>query len=444
MRERGALLFSVSFILLISFLGLTLLTFSITHTKIIRARGKKIRETRGLYNQLYLLLHESKKKICTSDLSLFEDPVTDFFNSKNFPLINNKDFKLTRKFNFNSVKKQDYMIHKGSLDITALSKNSGYKFANENIFNLLSGNIPISLIPLFINSDIELQENKSRDSGKINAGTLFTAILKENEVLINVTDYLSDLFDLNSKSLNWTNIREKLGLNICEKELENGIYLFISEMQIKTILIQGDVESILFFTNSEKQGIRIDTEKELFEIEYIPGENYFLLENSEYETSLNFSENIVINGSVRSMSQSGMYAFTEKTSLKVTILGNLNINSSLLKAGQRNHESNNRIPILIRLLRSPFSAELEDQRITIETADNSIICGSIMIQGNFLNKSNALLLKGTLYSEKIRNSGSMKISPVFGNESCGKYFHLVNYNYVSDFHINYIEEVFDE
>ena len=67
-----------------------------------------------------------------------------------------------------------------------------------------------------------------------------------------------------------------------------------------------------------------------------------------------------------------------------------------------------------------------------------------MTQGEIINMSKGLLVKGTIYADNILNKGSMKISPVFENESGGKYFHLVNYNYIRDFRIHYIEEIIDE
>ncbi|MEN8153581.1 MAG: hypothetical protein ABFR75_06125 [Acidobacteriota bacterium] len=443
MKERGSLLFSVSFILLISFLGLTLLTFSITHTKIVSARGKKNRETGKLYNQLYLLLHESKKKICSSDLSSIENPLDNFFNNEIFPIINNKNFKLTRKFSFNSIQKEGYKVHRGYLDISAISKRSGYKYASQNIFNLLSGNIPVSLIPLLINRGNNEADRPSA-SRTFTYGSSLSPPPGENKVSINTSGYLAQIFGIESGILCWKNIRKELGLLEYEKELPEGIYLFLKESQIISILIQGDVKSIHFSIDSDKQKIQIDSGKELFRIEYIPKENYFLLEDSNYDTSLNFNENLVINGNVGSISQTGEYAFTENTSIELIVLGSLNINSSLLQAGKNNTIVNKKAPVQIRALRSPFLEFPRDPVIRIRAGDNSKIDGSIMAQGEIINYSKDLLVKGTVYTEKLSDNGKMKISPVYGNGSDGKYFHMINYNYIQDFRINYIEEVFYE
>lgn len=445
MRSRGSILLAVIFVILISFIGISLLTFSYMHNKISAARTKKVLETEKIFQDLIYYLHHFRETVFAEDLAGIEQPETDYFNNEFFPDREINGTLITNSFAGKEMQKQYYRQVRVVDTIAASGAGNNYAYRAQANIDILSGQIPLTMFPVFINKKIDspidtyLKEKKivSKDGSKI--------VVDELEAKLDMSGFLTDALDIDKgRIITWQAIREKFGFEISSDPIAEGIHILFVENTVNLIFIQGDVERLVFSIKDNMQNIGIRQNEIDYKLSYEPGEyqfHYWETEVSEYSL---FKEKIVINGNALSIEQSGEAAFLESANIVLFVSGAANIRSKLESRNidLRDIELSN-LTLLSSSKILPGSANVEPG-VVIDAGEEVKIQAAIIADGKVTNLSPELNLSGSLYARELENEGVIEAAHLNSKFDAGQYFTTGDCKFIKDFFINFIEEVYDE
>ena len=448
-KAKGNILISVTFVILISFVGITLLTFTIAHTRIVKARTKKITETDNMYQDLIYYLHYFREKVFNERIRDFEQPEIDYFNDTYFPdEVINGEHTITPSFEYIDYPKHDYKKTRvdGVFDVSSTCDRNNYRLNCEVAVDILSGRIPLTLFPLFINKKIEkpaetfLKENNIINrSGK-------NLVADDIETEVDFSRFLLDALKISGTVLSWREIREKVGLESSDDPIKEGIYFLVEEGCIASVFIQGDIERLIFSVNSQDriQKIRLIKETETYEIQYKPAESYFISWDLSIDQETLFEEKIIVNGSVWSIEQEGSAAFVESSDIVLFVSGKAVIRSNL--ESEINEDDFHLKEITLSNLKLTCGKEKlfeqdnsVDSEILVDTEGKTNLQASMITSGKFTNKRAEVKLSGSLYCKDLENNGSMEI--FHARSTAENYCCTVDFKYIDQFIITVIEEV---
>lgn len=141
----------------IFFSGAALLSFTIAHSRIIGARTKKMVQTNRMVQGLIYHLHRFREDIFATDMSKYQVPERDFFNSTCFPKEVTSD-KLEIIPVFRSVttplvgykRTRVYVVFDVFSNSTFRGLQSSYQVKSQVLVDILDGQIPLTFFPLFL------------------------------------------------------------------------------------------------------------------------------------------------------------------------------------------------------------------------------------------------------------------------------------------------------
>ena len=457
-KTNGNIIISLTAIVFISLLGIGLLLHCVTHIHIVKARNTKMMETDRLYQDLIFYLHNFRERIFKEEIQDFNQPESEFFNDTFFPAqtTDNKNV-ITVSFDHVVFPKQGYNKTRvtAALSADASSNRHPYHLKAEAAIDILSGKVPLPFFPLFIQGDIEtppeifLKENRiiNKSSKKIVVGNIGTEL--------DISRFLIDALKISGTLMTWRAIREKLGLEPSDNPIPEGLYPVIENGFVESIVIQGDVERMVFSIDNQEhlQEIRIIKETIPYEIRYRPGENYFICWDPVMGSDAFFKGKILVNGNVWSIEQAGEAAFLEKSDIRLFVSGKAIICSDLETKTDEQRLDLKKLK-LTSLTVSCGKSQLFNQgspgsEVIIDVVEVvTELQVSIITAGKFTNKNPGATLKlsGSLYCADLENNGTIEINhvPSALTGSQENYFSTVDYKVVDRFFIHFIEEVSDE
>ncbi len=443
-NNKGLIITSLLFVTLMSFIGISLLASTIFHVRILGARDKKNRDSRFLHSSLIKYLHNFREEIYNTDLNKFELIENDFFNKENFPDQIESTYLVSNYFN-NRIKYADKYRSINIFDIVTASIKNKLKLESTVNIDILSGNIPISRIPFYLNKKPEIPKDSFLKNKKINISSENVLTQIDTRVKFELSNFLKDSLGLKGKTLNWKEIRDKAGVEINDYPLENGVYTFVgteTEDELEAIFIQGDVQKITFSIEDQKQRILISHEDKDYLIEYKPSEYAMKYWGNDFEESVLFKEKIIINGNIHSVLSEGDFAFLNNTNLSLYSSGIVYIDSSL--DSDSSAGSNLKI---ITGYNEFFNKPSDGGRIIInKTADNSTLKLSVSLfaSGKVINNSKDTIIKGSMYLNDIENKGKISISPSLRNNSSDTFFTTEKFTFIKEFTVSFSGEVYSE
>jgi hypothetical protein len=441
-EERGNILLSLIFVCCAFSLAAALLSFTFQHLKIIRARNSKIDHTQKITAALSLHLHRTKKTILNTDLNPYPKPAEDFFNSTNFPSQIIDKVKITNIFSPPVSYSHNYYEEISKLaKIKAVLGGFNYCQSAEIRIKILKGEIPLLMFPLIINKDLQISQEEylKKNQTKIQSFTFVNI-----DMIHDPTDFLISAMGLKTHLFSWRTIRKKLQLEESNQPLDAGIYLFESN-NIDCIFIQGDVESIIFSTNLPfEQIIDLKTASRNLHLSYLPKSDKLQISISDQD-SINplpkmFSEKILINGDVLSVSQKGDFAFQKNSDIILYVSKTIAIDTSLLSE-PASHRSNFTIINLHNSLQPGFKP---DCRISIESDQTLFIDGSIITGGKLLNTTNSLSIRGNLITKDLKNQGRIIIKSSAPNHNLDQYFKTIDRSILKSIFIDLTGSIYNE
>jgi hypothetical protein len=466
MKPRGNIFISTMFVVFITFVGISLLTFTILHTRIVRARTMKLAETDAIYQDLIAYLHHFRETLFNERITAFLEPEVEYFNSTHFPDFTLKGNRfISHSFQYEEIPQPYFKKTRitAAIDITSASAGrNNYRIDSEVSLDLLAGEIPLTAIPFFMNTgggdttdppqppntDTFLKENNivNRSDKKV--------IVDDVEVKLKNSDFLLKALKITGSNASWREIREKYGLPLSDEPIPQGFYLVVEDGVVESVFIQGDVERLIFAVENDVQVIRFIRDTIPYELRYKPGENYFASWDYSVGQEALFREKIIVNGSVWSVEQEGVGAFVPPTDITLLVAGKAVIRTNLETTAD--HFNWNQVQLSnLKLVCSkkdlepvcdPEGPEAEVV-VDVEGVDNegkADLDLAIIVDGRLTNNNSQVKLSGSLYCKELENRGVIDIHYTDAAVSGDNPFSTVGFKYIDGFRINFIEEVYDD
>jgi hypothetical protein len=460
-KSEGNIMIAVVFIIFIFFVGAGLLTFSITHQRIVKARTFEITETGDMYQQLIYYLHSFREDIYSGTLKECMNPETDYFNSTHFPESDlDEGYKIKPSFQFKRTQRDAFEILRTwtTLDLTAGDPTiNPYHLCAGITIDILAGKIPLNYIPVLVNANIDVPMETYFDGQKVENRDEGEMIAKEVDAELDFTGKILDSFNIPGDNVFiWRELREKLGLEPRDEPLPTGIYTVIEGTMVQAIFIQGDVSQIDFsiFQQDKRlvQVIRFTLENDVYELQYTPNQNTFYNWEPHILEDLYFSERIIVNGSVYSIKQEGEAAFTDLSNIQLLVTDKAIITDDL-----RSFDS----PLTIdtaKMVNFTLAAgfdslfrigdETKEKGVEVKRESETHVDAAIISNGAFTNDSQKLNLTGSLYCKDLQNNGVMRVTHADSRDAAltgiPHFFTVIGITVIKQFFIHYIEEVSDE
>lgn len=453
--QKGFIAVSLSIILFMSLMGLMLLTYCFTHTKIVRSRSFKIKETDCLYQDLVCYLHNFRERILTDDIQGNGAPETGYFNGDVFSgtLLNpHNGHTVTHSFTWLDFPLGTYKRTRVTARLHAYSASGRhpYHLLSGVHIGVLSGDIPLPLFSFVVDTTPPVPTKTFFEEKKVSGGD-GKKVAEDIDKKENITGFLVDTLRLSGNVLTWREIREKLGLPTSDEPVPEGIHLLTEDGVLHAMVIQGDVEKIIFSTGSggaadPVQKIRIIKETVSHEISYRPGDPFLQCWDTSVVQETYFGEKITVNGNVWSISQEGDAAFLDTSAITLTISGQAVIRSSLQTRNLELKEME-----LTNLTLACGKEDLfnggGDAGVVVDAPEEEVdVHASVITEGKFTNHSQQLNLSGSVSCGQLENNGSIDIrrTPRSANPAVSPYFQVLGFCIIDDVSVTYIQEVSDE
>jgi hypothetical protein len=445
MKRSGNIIIAVIFVVLVSFIGLSLLTFSYMHNKIEGVRTRKTIETGKIRQDLIYYLHHFREKVMAENMADIDTPEIDYFNKTLFPDEKISGTLITNSFANKETQKLNYKKTRIINLITADAAKSNYIYHAEADIDLLSGQIPLTMFPILINKKIDTptadflkKENISSKDGK-------KIVVDDIKTEVDMTGFLKDAIEIDkARALTWEEIREQFGFERSSEPIAEGIHILSEENTVKLIFIQGDVERIVFSINENKQIIGIGKDGCDYELHYKPGEHYCRCWDLGLPEDSLFKEKIVVNGNAWAIEQRGEAAFLKSSNIILFVSHRAIIKSDLVTQGLDLKEI-----FLSNLLLLSSSQALPGQNssieaeVVIDVEEETNIQAAIISDGKVTNHSSKLNLSGSLYTTELENKGEIEATHKNLKSDADSYFVAKDFKYISVFFINFIEEIYN-
>jgi hypothetical protein len=441
--NEGLIITSILFITLISFIGISILSSTIFHTKIIGAREKRSIDVNFLNANLIKYLHNFREKIYLTNLNKFNSVSDDFFNTKNFH--DKRDGAGIVKNKFNNIIKYKNKYSAVIINDRVISSSNNIKLKLEAIINIdiLSGNIPISKIPLYISN----QFSKSKESFladnkiKVNFSGFFTK--KDVRTNLKFNNFLTKFLQLEGCILNWKSIRKSCGIEISDMPLPIGVYPFFNKVydnRLEGVFIQGDVQKIMFSTEDNRQKLIITQSNKEYLIEYEPKKYNLKYWGSEFEEIILFKEKIIINGNVYSLISNEEFAFLNTTDMCLYASGIVYINSSL--------SSNDSLCSNLKIITGSnqfFKKTKQSGQIIINNTNTGTptrLSISVIATERLINKASDTAIIGSIYTKELNNKGCLRITGSNRTNGNDVFFTTEKFTFIKDFNFSLNGEVY--
>lgn len=446
-NKNGNILMSILLVVLITFLGLSLLSFSIFHIRIRGARTQKTTAVERMQQELIYYLHHFRERVFDESTRDFPQPETDFFNRTQFPDstgICDDNVNITNSFTCRAFPYDGFNKFRVTDRIDVSSGDNNYGIKSEVFIDMVCGQIPLLFFPFFLNKAIDtLEEIFLEENHVIEGGG--NPVIGDMDVEINTTGYLMECLGIQADALTWALIRKKFGFELTDEPLPAGIHLLVEDGAVRCIFIQGDVDRLVFSTEGDIQKIVFIRAGTPHEYHYKPGENYFMYWDDLRVEDMLFEEKILVNGNIWSLEQEGETAFTQASNITLFATGEIVIRTSLEAADAEPGAGVVRSThlTLLSCFEKLFGQEGKTPGITVDTSDiddGGTIQVSIVTDGKVINKDPKLKVEGSIFCKELENQGLMEIDHLDSNSDCGRFFRTMEFNYIYHFHVSSIEE----
>ncbi len=446
-HPKGSIGICVLVTVLIGILCVTLMTFSVQHHQIMKARSTKISETDELYMNLVYYLHQFIQQIFKTDMTQFAKPEIEYFNKTYFPdKIINRSYPMTQAFKYKSLQQSGLLATRVFSTVTLSSNSHPFRLKAGITLCLRSGEIPVSSLPLFLKKNVGVPVETFLENNRITNKSIQDVLVNDIETTLDFSRFVKESLKITAAVMSWRDIRGRLGLPLSDDPIPEDVYIVAADGCVLSIVIQGDVERIIFSIDpiQHLQKIKIIKKSTPYEIHYKPGEKFFLSWNPSISTTNIFNEKILVNGNIWAVESEGESAFLKNAKLHVYGSGKITIHSDL-KSEPANFKPS---PLpLSRFTVSCGKSELlkggnSDVGIVVDAVPSTTIQAELITEGTFTNYCTDLNVNGSLYMQNIENNGSIQIDhpawPGMSNET--NYFHTNRYTLLDGFLIDFIEE----
>jgi len=446
---------SVVFVTFLAFVGISLLTFTVMHTKIVRARTVKLVKTDRIYQDLIYHLHHFREKVFNEKIREFSQPEQEYFNNTCFPDITTQNqHQIIHSFDYVEIPKAFYTKTRVIVTLDASSGTSSCCLNSQVFIDILSGKIPLTMFPFFMNRGTEDPipvdaETFLRENNVINKSDK-KVVIDDVDAEVSMHEFLIDALKITGTNLSWREIREKFGFPPSDEPIPPGIYFLVEDGILEAIFIQGDIERMIFSARDQVQKIRLIKNTVPYELYYKPKETYFECWDYSVTGEILYQEKIIVNGSVWSIEQESDGAFVELSDITLLVTGKAVIRSNLETAEpylslRQSKLSNLKLVCGKEHLEHLFDGGGTESGVVIDNVDKTNptdLQVSVIVDGKFTNKDQDLKLSGSLYCKDLENTGTIEINHIDAAVPENNYFSTMDFKYINQFLIHFIEEVY--
>ena len=439
----GSILLAMLAFILISFIGISVLGHVVTHQRIIKARMQRISRMEPVYQELLRYLHQFKDRVSQLDIQNTDEPEAHLFNSQQFPGKQVDGISITTHFSHTSIRTGTYQTTTILDRVEASSTTLPYLFVAGVEIDILSGKIPLSLIPLYLKQKIDIPVSSFLKENEIGLNSQSQTIIDDSPQTFDSTAFLTDSLDIQGRMLNLMSVRERLGFEINSNPIPDGIYFIEEGREVETVFVQGNVQKLRLYTLDNRQFVMLEQNKTAYLLSYIPGEYAFTSWDPSVADDTRFDEKIIINGDCLGLEQQGDIAFHRNSDLKLFVSGKTIVKSSLLsEADELTLKKTGWTHLTIISGAHSLSHEAGGKpSLIVENEGETELELSLLINGRIINHSRQLILNGSLFASGIENNGSININHLFSQFNEVAYFSSKNATIIHNLTINYIQEV---
>ena len=455
MKNKGNILLSVIFVIFLAFVGMSLLTFTVMHTKIVRARTMKLVKTDRIYQDLIYHLHHFREKVFNEKIREFSQPEQEYFNNTYFPdIITQNRHQIIHSFDYFEIPKAFYTKTRVIVTIDASSGTDSYCLNSQVFIDILSGKIPLTIFPFFMSrgsgNPVPADAEKFlRENNIINKSDK-KVVIDDIDAELSIHEFLIDALKITGTNLSWREIREKFGFPSSDEPIPQGIYFLVEDGTLEAVFIQGDIERMIFSAQDQLQKIRLIKNTVPYEFYYKPQESYFECWDYLVSGEILYQEKIIVNGSVWSIEQESDGAFAELSDITLLVAGKAVIRSNLETAEpylslRQSKLSNLKLVCGKEHLEHLFDCGGAESALVIDNVDKTNptdLQVSVIVDGKFTNKDQDLKLSGSLYCKDLENTGTIEIEHMDAVVPENNYFNTMEFKYINQFLIHFIEEVY--
>ncbi len=438
-REKGSIILSIIFMTLIIFLGLSLLNFTIIHNRIVKARNIHKSRSDSLHNILIDHLHNDLNKIKSTKFASSIDNCKDYFNNNTYPDIIDNSINVKKAFSFTTRNFPMFRIFRGIFEMETIDSAKRHGWKSTSVFNIVSGDIPINIIPVFINPQDHTEVDEEKVCNNLRSIGRDQLLISDQKSVFNICAYIADILKVDQTVMTFDWIMELFGNpDKCE-----GIYFVESETGCGPVFAHGEVEKIILSVEKDLQVIEIFSSKSYFRISYSADAYIFQSDNRSGFGYGSFNQKIIINGNVKILRGAETTALSSDSHPEFIVLGDINILSSITGIiGDVPGRPSSGITIISAP--SPFSDKSKSPNLTFLSDGPVNIQGSININGIINNKNTNVTIRGNLYCREIKNSGNIQVEDLTSFTPISPHnFYLKDLSFIRDFRTEQIEEYFD-
>jgi hypothetical protein len=414
-------------------------------------------------------LHQFRQDVFATSMTHYLAPEKEFFTTSRFPKeVTSDGLEIVPAFRFVYTPLAGYKKTRvyAAFDVFSNSIFRGFKseyhVISEVTVDILAGQIPLTFFQFFLGeqpgipSQEFLEENHIVDKSPV---PIKSGIV---EAQLDVVAMAADALNIPNipanKILMWRDIRAKLGLPVLDEPIPEGIYLIVEGSFVRALFIQGNVQQLTFSISSDSlphiQEIRLDLKSGSYLLRYKPKEKYFQSWNPAIPADAVFGEKIMVNGNILSVQQEGEAAFSGYANVLLLVSGRTMISSDLrteayhLNVGEIQLTSLTLATGLEQLW--GMDAGIKDPALFVDSTKPIQVEATLICDGRFINNSDSLKLSGSLYCESIENNGHIEIthaqSRAFNTDtqSVPAYLRTADFKFVSQFLIEFIQEVYND
>ncbi len=439
---RGSILLSLVAVILISFIGLSLLGHVVTHQRIAAARIQRNCHMEPVFQELVRHLHLIKEQTLQLDIRETANPQIEYFNCDQFPDRRIDGITISNHFSHTINHFATYDVITVSNRAESVSQSHPYQFAAGMEIAIMAGEIPLAYIPLYLKQKIEISPASFLEENDISIAGFNSAIIDDSPAAFDATAFLMDTLRIDGRMLDWMSVRRRLGFELKSEPIPDGIYFFEEDSRITAVFAQGDIQRLALYSHDDRQFVLFEQGGVEYLLAYCPGQRLFGCWDPSIPDETGFDEKIIVNGDCLALEQQGDIAFHQNSDLKLLVSGQTVIKSRLVSGSDQldiQKAGWTHLTIISGAHGlSPSSGA--EPTVIIENSQETRLELSLLINGKIINHSRKLILNGSMFATAIENNGSIYINHLFPRFNEDAYFLTKKATILHKILINYIEE----
>lgn len=444
MNSRGHMMLAMIALILFSVAGLGALGQILQHGRIERARRTRQSRFAQLHRAVTLGLHEYRRRLLSVDIAAMTHPATDFFRAGDFPDVVREGCLVHHELTLSRRTWTDrFRRTRVRCVIRAAIPASSFSESAEAACDLLEGEIPVERIAIALPNGAGAETSGDeflRRNGIVNRSGE-KAVVEDISHGDNLDQWLRSTLRLEMETIDWRALRDRLGMDVLDMPIPDGIYVIADGSDVSCIFVQGNLDRLQLDAGDGRQHVTLVRNGITTTATYTPGGADFSAPGTELTGPLIFAEKILINGTVLRLESGSGAAFASGTRLLLAVAGSVFITSNLQE--RDGGKSQPHLTLLTRA-RKFFSMQTTSSDVTIADTNGVTLQVGIIAAGKLSQQNKQANISGIVHAAAVENRGKLEIGGMSGGVAMDDYLTSAPYRYLDNYSIACPLEVDDE